>query len=199
MVLDYVVGGLSVVFGLIFIFTIMSWYKVVPPSEAHLVVTPSKKMVVSTDLNVRKGTNKNTYFAVPSWVVGFGRSVRRMDVTIKELLLELETVERNQARFAVASSLKYRILNVEKAAETYTNDEELKSMLKEVVIASVTAVTVLYDVTDARAKKHEISEKIKLEMKDDLEGWGLELVSFQLIHQTDSPAFLIEINNDTPP
>ena len=168
------------------IYCSIAWYRVVSPSEAHLVVAPTKKLVVSPDPNIRKGTDKNTYFAIPKWLPGFGRSVRVMDVTIKEILIDQETVEEKQARYNVTSSTKYRVVNVETAAETFTNDEELKQMLKEVIQASVRTVTIKYDVVNARAKKKEIAEKIREEMKDDLDSWGLRLINFQLVDFKDT-------------
>lgn len=168
------------------VFLAVSWYRVVSASEAHLVITPTKKMVVSADPKVRKGTNNNTYFSIPSWVVGFGRTVRKMDVTIKELLIQQETYEVAQARYLVSSSTKYRIVDVETAAETFINNQELKEMLQEVVRAAVRTVTVKYDVVDARSKKKEISDAIEIEMRDDLAAWGLKLVSFQLVNFEDT-------------
>ena len=164
----------------------IAWYRVVPNSEAHMVVTPNKKMVVSPDENVRDNCDSNTYFALPEWLIGFGRKIRIMDVTIKELLLTQETYEEKQARYLVSSSTKYRITNVKQAAETFVDDETLQKMLKEVIQAAVRTVTVKYDVVNARAKKREIAEAVREEMKDDLASWGLQLINFQLIDFQDT-------------
>lgn len=162
-----------------------AWYRIVPPSEAHLVVTHSKRIVVSPDEKVSTD-GKKTYFAIPKFVPFLGRSIRVMDVTIKELIDRQETYEKNQARYEVKSSLKYRIENVKRAAETFTNDTELKEMLKEVVRASVRAVTVKYDVVEARANKQLMSNEITTQMTDDLAGWGLRLINFQLVDFQDT-------------
>jgi len=73
------------------------------------------------------------------------------------------------------------------AANTFNNDTELKEQLLEVVNASVRAVTVKYDVQEARAKKKLMGEEILTEITDDLAKWGLELVNFQLIDFQDTP------------
>jgi flotillin len=162
-----------------------AWYRIVPPSEAHLVVTPYKKMVVSSDDKISTD-KKKAYFAIPNFIPFFGRNIRRMDVTIKELVVGQETYEKDQARYNVVSSLKYRIQDVQSAAETFTSDQELKEMLTEVVKSSVRAVTIKYDVVNTRSKKSEIQEQIRVEMDDDLKKWGLQLMNFQLIDFRDT-------------
>ena len=162
-----------------------AWYRIVSPTEAHLVVTPTKKMIISSDDSI--STNgKKTYFAIPSTIPFFGRKIRIMDLTIKEIVLIQESYEKNQARFNVKSSTKYRISNVKRAAETFDDDNELKKQLEEVIVSSTNAVASLYDVVDMRSKKQQMSEAIHKEMQDDLKQWGLELVSFQLIDFKDT-------------
>lgn len=177
--------GLFVLAILILIVFGFAWYRIVPPSEAHLVVMHSKRIVVSPDEKVAT-EGKKTYFAIPKFVPFLGRNIRIMDVTIKELIDRQETYEKNQARYEVKSSLKYRIQDVKRAAETFTNDVELKEMLKEVVRASVRAVTVKYDVVEARANKQLMSKEISEQMVDDLQGWGLALINFQLVDFQDT-------------
>lgn len=180
--------GLAIALGvilLIIVFTLIAWYRIVDPSEAHLVVTPSKRFVVSPDDKISTDGAK-TYFAVSSWIPFFGRAIRIMDVTIKELVVNQETYEKNQARYNVKSSTKYRITNVETAAETFISDQDLQEQLKEVIRASVRAVTVKYDVVDARAFKQKMGVEIQAEMQDDLAKWGLELINFQLVDFQDT-------------
>ena len=172
--------GVATMIGVICLF---AWYRIVAPSEAHLVVTRKGKFVVSSDESV--GTRRY-YFSIPGWVPFFGRDIRIMDVTIKEITMEQETIEKNQARFNVTSSLKHRIKNVKQAAETFISDTDLKEQLKEIVKSGVRAITVQYDVTVARAKKREIESKIREEIVDDLASWGLELINFQLVEFNDT-------------
>ncbi len=178
----YIGLGVFVAFIIVLAFI---FFRIVPPSEAHYVVSPFKSVVCSPDENLRvKG--KRSYYAIWSWIPLIGRKVRIMDVTIKELKDTQETYEKNQARYNVSSSLKYRITNVAIAASTFINNAELKEQLLEVVRASVRAVTVKYDVTEARAKKQLMANEIEKEMEDDLNKWGLELINFQLVDFNDT-------------
>lgn len=152
-------------------------YRIVPPSEAHIVVSRGGKFVVSSDDTI---SQKRDYFAFPEGIPFIGRKVRILNVTIKEITLVQETYEQNQARYQVSSSLKYRIKNVLKAAETFTNDNILGEQISDILRAAVRAVTVKYDVTQVRALKQKMEEEIRKEMEDDLERWGLELINFQL-------------------
>jgi flotillin len=183
--IELIIGGIALFILFVFIIAAFSWYRIVDPSEAHLVVTPTKKFVVSPDDAVATNGAK-TYFAIPSWLPFFGRAIRILDVTIKEIVIMQETYEKSQARYNVKSSTKYRIKDVRTAAETFISNEELQEQLKEVVSASVRAVTVKYDVVDARANKQKMSEEIYKEMNDDLQKWGLELVNFQLVDFQDT-------------
>ena len=183
----YILVGIA---AMIFAISAVSWYRVVDPSEAHLVVTPKGKFVVSPDDAVSTD-GKKTYFAISSWIPFIGRAVRVMDVTIKEIVSTQETYEKNQARYNVKSSTKYRIKDVRTAAETFISNADLKEQLREVINSSVRAVTVKYDVTDARAKKSVMDEEIKHEMTDDLAKWGLELINFQLVDFQDTDASTI--------
>lgn len=179
MILWIVLGILA----LIIVICLFAWYRIVDPSEAHLVATPSGKFVASPDENVG---DRRTYFAIPSWIPFIGRAIRIMDVTIKEIPMEQETIEKNQARYNVRSSTKFRVKNVKQSAETFISDTELQEQLKEIVRAGVRAITVQYDVVDARAKKREIEQKIREEIVDDLNNWGLELINFQLVEFKDT-------------
>lgn len=170
----------------ILILLVILMYRIVPAGVAHYVVSSGKTMVCSPDSAIRdqlpdsvKGSR--WYFHIPIL-----RTVRKLDLTIKELVLSQETYEKNQARYNVKSSIKYRIKSVMRAAETFVDNEDLQEQLKEVVSASVRAVTVKYDVVEARANKKKMGDEIQKEMEDDLAKWGLELVNFQLIDFQDT-------------
>lgn len=182
-------GIVCVVIGvLVLCFIVLSsWYRIVPPSEAHMVVTPRKRMVCASEESLRKNGGKSTYFQIPAWIPFMGRAVRIMDITIKEMTITgQETYEKDQARYQVNSSTKFRIVEVEKAAETFTTDAELMAQLEEIVRAAIRAVTVKYSVTDVRANKKRMSEEIEEEIRDDLANWGLKLVNFVLVDFQDT-------------
>lgn len=172
--------------GIVGLGTIASWYRVVDPSQAHLVVSRKEKFIVSSDDSIAT-EGKKAYFAIPSNIPYIARSVRVMDLTIMELKHPQETYEKGQARFGVTSSLKYRIANVKVASETFTNEKELKGMLEDIVESSVRQVTANYNVEDVRSQKNKIQDEIVNLMKDDLAQWGLEFKNFQLVDFTDTP------------
>ena len=181
--LTWILSGIAA----LFIILITSVYKIVSAGEAHLVITPRKRMVCASDENLRRNSGKSWYFYIPSWVPLIGRSVRRMDVTIKELVIEdQETYEKDQARYLVNSSTKYRINDVSKAGETFITDGELREQLREIIKSAIRAVTVKYSVTDVRANKKRMSEEVEEEIRDDLHEWGLKLVSFALVDFQDT-------------
>jgi uncharacterized membrane protein YqiK len=157
----------------------MFWYTIVKPSEAHCVITSRGKEVISSDPKIATD-GRRAYFKIPSGIPYFGKQVRIVDLIIQELAIEQETYEKNQARFIVTSSTKFRVVDVLRAAETFIDEEDLKKQLEEIIKAATRAVTVLYDVTEVRASKNLIQEAIRKEITDDFQAWGLELVNFQL-------------------
>ena len=161
-----------------------SWWKVAKVGEAYAVATPKGKIVVSTDPNL--GTCKS-FFNIPHFIPLIGREARIIATTIQEIIIEdLETYEKQQGRFAVNASVKYRVKDVRVAAETFTDKKDLEKQLIEVIESSVRAVTVKHDVVDARAMKKDIEVEIKIEMDDDFGKWGLELISVQLVNFKDT-------------
>jgi len=182
--IEMIIGILAIIMAIIIICA-FAWYRIVSPTEAHLVITPTKKMIVSSDESI--ATNKKkTYFSIPSGIPFIGRQVRIMDLTIKEIVMTQESYEKNQARFNVKSSTKYRISNVNRAAETFDDDESLKKQLQEVIVAGVNAVAANYDVVHMRSKKQEMSDGVEKAIEKDLDQWGLSLINFQLIDFADT-------------
>ena len=106
--------------GLIAVLVAFSWYRVVPPSEAHFVTQSRQVKVVSPDSTIQKNAGA-AYFAIPEFIPKFGRKIRILPVTIREINGEMETFEKDQARYLVKYSVKYRITNVQKTAYTFIN------------------------------------------------------------------------------
>lgn len=189
-----IIGVPAVLFILMLLFT----YRIVPKSQAHVVVTPSKTMICSGNPAFSridgKPSKKATYFHFPEWIPFLGRTLRVMDITTKEVVIDQETIEKGQARYSVKSSTKYRVKDVDVASETTTSDTELKKQLEEVIRAGIRAITVKYDVVEARANKQDMETGIRQEIEDDFAKWGLELVNFQLVDFSDTNASQIISN-----
>ncbi|MFA4870854.1 MAG: SPFH domain-containing protein [Pedobacter sp.] len=154
------------------------WYTIVPPSQAHCVVSGKGKTVYSSDEKIGKGNR--AYFAIPAGIPYLGKQVRKVDLIIQELAIEQETYEKNQARYIVTSSTKFRVVDVLRAAETFIDENDLKKQLEEIIKAATRAITVKYDVTEVRSSKQTMQDEIRKEISDDFQAWGLELVNFQL-------------------
>lgn len=177
MIIEWAIGIGVAIIGI----ALLAMYRIVPPSEAHFVTSVGKTFVASPDETIRGDKGSRWYFFIP-----LIRTVRVMDLRIKELVFNQETYEKDQARYDVKVSTKYRIVDVKKAAETFTSTEELEKQLVEVVAASVRAVTVKFEVTEARANKQKMAQEVEKEMTDDLAQWGLKLISFQLVDFQDT-------------
>lgn len=162
---------------------IANMYRIVDVSEAHIVITPKRKMIISSDKSIGE---KNWYFNIPKTIPFIGRSVRRIDVSVHESVIKQETYEKGQARYYVTSSTKYKVHDVSTAAETFRSFEELTAFLKEIIEASVRAVTVKYEIETARANKTVIENDIRNEMEDDFARFGLKIQNFNLVDFQDT-------------
>ena len=134
--IGYVVLGILAVVILLVVIAAVSWYRVVATGEAHVVVTPKGKFVVSADENIAT-EGKKSYFAIPSYLPFIGRTVKTIDTTVQELIGPLMTWEKSLARYNVNTSTKYRVNDAIKAASSYKDEKTLKEQLKEVVESSV--------------------------------------------------------------
>jgi len=93
----YIGIGIGVCFLLFLI--ILSLYRIVNPSEAHVVVGPTKKMVCSPDNKIQKNGG-SWYFMIP-----FIRTVRILSTLIQELKTEQETIEKADIKKSKAKYL----------------------------------------------------------------------------------------------
>lgn len=178
--------GIAIAVAVILTIWILGMYRIVPPSEAHMIVRANMRAVRSTDKSI--STNgKGSYFKFPLWMPSIGTQVRIIPLTTMEIKIDQETFEKGQARYNLVSSTKFRITDVNTAAERFNDLDELKKQLEEIIKAGVRTVTVRYDVADARAKKKEIAENVNEEIKNDLETYGVSLVNFQLVDFQDTP------------
>lgn len=159
----------------------ISWYRLVPPSEAHIVVRSRSKFLVCTDKNVKEATGTNSYFKIPVIT-----TVRILDITIKELKHSQLTWEKNLARFLANWSLKYHIQDPIVASSKYINDDELAEQLVSVIEAGVNAVCSKYDIQELRSKKKDMEKDIKDLLEENLNSWGVSLVNFQLVDFQDT-------------
>lgn len=165
----------------VFIVALISMYRQVSPSEAHVVVRPNSKFVVCTDDKVEGFSGSNWYMYIP-----FITNVRELDVTIKELKHSQQTFEKNLARFITNWSLKFHIHDPLVASSKYINDAELSEQLVSVVEAGVNAVCSKYDIADLRSKKKDIESDIKESIEENLNSWGVSLMNFQVVDFQDT-------------
>lgn len=176
--------ALIVLIALLIVIWVLSWYRIVPPTEAHVVITPTERFVVSPEESISTNGRK-TYFAIPSWLPFIGRTIKVIDMTIKQLDLQQETYEKGQARYRVGISVKYRIQDVLGAANKFDDFNQVPKMLQGIIESGVRVVTGRYDVIEARGNKKKMSDEILLEIKEDLKGFGIELVNVQLVDFSD--------------
>jgi len=168
------------------VIVLMSLHRIVRPSEAHLIVRASGVTgVYSATKKFRTDNAGTSYFLIPEFIPHFGMTITHLDVTIKELNFEQNTVEQDQAEYIISSSTKYRTVDAQKNAESILSGEDLAGQLKDIVQAAVRQVTGKYDIVKARSEREEIATKIQTAIGKDFESWGVELVNFVLIDFKD--------------
>jgi len=177
--------GLIIGIILFCILVLVIMYRVVPPSEAHVVTTPSGQFVASPDPNVAAKCNqkgiKTWYFYIP-----IIRTVRIINMTTQEINFTQQTWEEKRARYDVQVSMKFKPINPKVAAETWISIKDLKGQINNNIQSAVRAVTNKHDVEYVMIHKSEVDIAIKEKLQDDLEQWGLKLLNVQLVDFQDA-------------
>jgi len=177
--------GIIIGVAVILLIWFLGMYRVVPPSEAHMIVRAGQRSVRSTDKRISID-GRGSYFKFPLWIPALGTHVRIIPLTTMEIMIDQETIEKGQARYNLQTSTKFRVTDVNTSAERFTSFDELKRQLEEIIRAGVRTVTIQYDIVDARANRKAMEDAVKKEVEESFKGYGVALENFQAVDFKDT-------------
>jgi len=180
---------LAIVGVIITIIGIMATLRVVVPTNcADVVIKGNKREVFSAD--TRYSTEGNAvYYAIPAWVPGLGKAIRRMPLEMLELKVPNFTAfDENRARFDCDIVAFVVVKNAVEASVRMPDTPQLmEAHLSKILQATTRDTTTKKSIRQIINNRQDIIEIIKPRLTESIEDWGLELKNIELIEFKDGP------------
>lgn len=162
-------------------------YTVVPPHQAHVVVSRSK--------------GKKVYCSRQ----GYGSAYWKVPIIQQRAILPIENVQikvngvplrdRNMAKFLGDVVAWLNIKAPELAAERLGKLEHEFQSIEQDIINLIQAVTrnesMYWTIIDIITKRKEFSEGVQQAVNKELAAWGMDLVELEVIHFTDTEGYTV--------
>ncbi|MGD8545863.1 MAG: SPFH domain-containing protein [Candidatus Bathyarchaeota archaeon] len=165
-------------------------YIVVPPHEAHVVVTRGKGRRLYTS---REEGKKSSYFYVH---LLHKRSI--LPLRNKQLYIEnIPLRDRDLAKFVCDVTCWINIADPIKAAERIGSQERIADFtgieddIKFLVKAVTRNSSMKMDLVSLMSERLEFSKKIAAEIEESIPEWGVGLVDLECIHFQDEPPYTV--------
>jgi flotillin len=170
-------------------FFLATSYQVVPPNQAHVIVSRSKgKKVYCT----RSGAN---YAGSSYWKVPFIQ--QRAIIPLENIQLKIENIplrDQNMAKFLGDVVAWLNITDPLIAAERISGKIDLAEINSDVhnVIQAVTRNESMYStIIDILKNRKEFSERIEASVNKELGEWGMRVIELEVIHFTDTEGYTV--------
>jgi len=164
-----------------------SAYTVVPPHEAHVVVSRGKGRKVYC---TREGY-KSSYWKVPF-------TQQRAIIPIENIQLAVDDVplrDKAMAKFEGDVVAWLNIVDPLLAAERLGKIERGLESIKEDVINVIRAVTrnmsMYWTIVDIMTKRKEFSQDVEKAVNEELAEWGMRLIELEVIHFVDIEGYTV--------
>lgn len=161
-------------------------YTVVPPHEAHVVVS--------------RGKGRKVYCAR----TGYESSYWRWPIVQKRAIIPIENVQipvndiplrdRNMAKFEGDVVSWLNIVDPLLAAERIggrTRIEDITSDVQNVIRAVTRNMSMYWTIIDIMVKRKEFSDSVEKAVNEELSAWGMTLVELEVIHFTDLEGYTV--------
>ncbi len=146
--------------------------RVVATNEVHIV--QSSRATTSYGTNTDHG---NTYYEWPSWMPVLGITRIILPVSVFDLTLHAyEAYDKGRVPFVVDVVAFFRISDSNLAAQRVENFTELHDQLKAIVQGAIRSVLASHEIDDIMLERSKFGEHFTLEVKSQLENWGVETV-----------------------
>ncbi len=171
-IISYVIIGavvIGILVGLIFLIVWVRSIVVVPPNQAHVVVSKSKK-------NLYDGQGRYMYFKLLHRRIIIPKEV--LDVDIPDIRLH----DMNNLPFVVKISCKVRVKDSYKAAETLGNNvyQGLRRIVDDTVQSSARTTCMQKEILSIMREREEIEESIYKSLTSSFMKLGLEPIIFDI-------------------
>ena len=170
-------------------FFLATSYAVVPPNQAHVIVSRSKgKKVYCT----REGA---TYAGSSYWKVPFIQ--QRVIIPLENIQLKMENIplrDQNMAKFLGDVVAWLNVTDPLIAAERINGKVDLSEVNSDVhnVIQAVTRNESMYStIIDILKNRKEFSERVQKAVNEELTEWGMRVIELEVIHFSDAEGYTV--------
>jgi len=163
-----------------------SAYTVVPPHEAHVVVSRGKGRKVYC---TREGYTSSYW----RWPI----VQRRAIIPIENVQIPVDDIplrDRNMAKFEGDVVSWLNIVDPLLAAERIgarTRIEDITSDVQNVIRAVTRNMSMYWTIIDIMVKRKEFSDSVEKAVNEELSAWGMKLVELEVIHFTDLEGYTV--------
>lgn len=186
----WIIVGIVALVVLIITIIFFPRYVVVPPHEAHVVVTRGAGRQVFSS---RTDAKKSSYFYVP---LIHKRSI--LPLRNKQLVIEnIPLRDKDLAKFICDVVCWVNITEPVKAAERIGSQDRLSDFsgieddIKNLVKAVTRNSSMKMDVVKLMSERLEFSKSISVEIETSVGDWGVTLVDLECIHFVDQPPYTV--------
>lgn len=163
--------GISILVGFP-LFLAISWRRVVPTNEVHIVQTRKETISYGKDTG-----NGNTYYEIPAWVPGFGVTKIKLPMSVFDLDLSgYEAYDKGRLPFVVDVKAFFRISESNIAAQRVSSFQELCDQLEAIVQGAVRTILAASDIEEIMQGRSKFGDEFTSEVKEQLLNWGVETV-----------------------
>ncbi|MCJ7608687.1 SPFH domain-containing protein, partial [Candidatus Bathyarchaeota archaeon] len=165
-------------------------YKVVPPHQAHVVVTRSK----GRKLYSSRPGDKSSYFY-------FGSLQQRSVIPLENIKIEIQDIplrDRDMAKFLAdvrcflnvqdPITASERLGKIQGAEDRSGKFESIEVDIKDLIQAITRNSSMTMDVFSIMKERKEFSSMVEKEINESIDEWGLKLINLEVIHFDDAPS-----------
>ncbi len=183
----------AIVLAIIAVIIIAKSYTVVPPHEAHVVVSrgKGKKLFCS-----REGVVKSAYWHVPILQQRAVLPLENIQIQINDIPLR----DKDMAKFAADVRCFLNIVDPILASERLGKVESeqmaagfpaIETDVKDLIQAICRNASMAMDVFAIMKQRDLFSQEVENRVNEELKGWGLKLIDLEVIHFKDIESYTV--------
>ena len=177
---------------------VLTWRKIVPADEAHVVIQTGKMRLFTSHKDYTDKYKGNTgvvqegkavYYKVPEIIPKWGMEVHEIPLKILPInVSSFKAFDKDRARF-LCNIIAYVVINdpIEAARRFGGNLDLLKEDVRNIVQATTRDATTKVPIREIINDREGIVKEIKDPLKEAIQNWGLDLRDIELVEFSDPP------------
>jgi len=169
------------------IVALASSYTVVPPHQAHVVVSRGKGRKVFC---TREGY-KSAYWRVPIVQQRAIIPIENVQLMVDDIPLRDKAMAKFEGDVVAWLNITDPLLAAERLGKIERGLESIKEDVINVIRAVTRNMSMYWTIVDIMQKRKDFSNDVEKAVNDELKEWGMRLVELEVIHFTDIEAYTV--------